>query len=58
MKVSGWKNGKFSSRKPVELGIRVGLNDVTQYFDQKWDVVLVELDGAEVPVTIPPGFWN
>jgi len=58
IEVSVWKNGKFSGRKPISLGIRVGAGNARKLFDKKWDVVLVELDETTVQINIPGGFWT
>ncbi len=58
MEVSGWKNGKFSARRAVALGVSVGRENVKRFFDKKWNIVLVELDGTTIPVKLTSTFWN
>src|ERR1700733_15343839 len=57
MEVSGWKNGKFGFGR-VGLGIRIGKKNAGQYFDRKWNGVLIELDETAVLLKIPASFWR
>jgi hypothetical protein len=55
--VSGWKNGNFLLRRPVALGLRVRRKHAAQLFAKEWDSILIEMDGATVPVAITKTFW-
>jgi hypothetical protein len=56
--VSGWKSGKFDGRRAVALGVRVGREFANQFFDKRWDAVLVELDDKIVSVRLTKTFWT
>ena len=56
IEVSGWKNGKFDNRKPVAIGISVGRKNAERFFDKRWDVVVIQMDGITIPVRITNGF--
>ena len=58
MLVSGWKSGKFVTRRAVALGIRIGSENVERFFDKNWDVVLIETEGGTIPVKITGTFWT
>jgi hypothetical protein len=56
--VSGWKNGNFLLRRPVALGLRVRRKHAAQFFAKEWDSILIEMDGATVPVAITKTLWS
>ena len=58
MNVSGRKSGKFGTRNAPTLGVSVGRQNAKQFFDPKWAVVFIELDGTTVPVNITDTFWT
>jgi len=58
MTVSGWKSGRFNTRKSVVLGVRIGKDNVTRFFDRRWSVVVLEMDNDRVPVKIGKTFWT
>lgn len=58
LEVAAWKNGKFNARRGVALGVSVGRENVKKFFNKKWDVVVVEVDGMPVVVKPPRAFWT
>jgi len=56
--VSGWKSGEFVPRRPVALGIRVGRANVERFFDEDWDVAVIEIENEAIPVKITKTFWT
>ncbi len=58
MLVSGWKSGRFGGHRAAALGVRVGRENVEQFFDKNWDVVLVEIEGDTIPVRVTKTFWT
>lgn len=58
MKVSGWKNGSFVPRRKIGLGVNVGRDNATTFFDRRWTHVLVQLDRKVVTVKLSGTFWT
>jgi hypothetical protein len=53
MRVTGWKN----SRKGGTLGLRVGKENASRFFDRKWRSVDVDFSGKVVTIDITDSFW-
>lgn len=58
LRVSAWKGGKFGARCGRTLGVRIGSENAEKYFDKKWKVAMLELDGIPVAVRITRTFWT
>lgn len=58
MIVTGWKNGKFGTRQDVAVGLAIGRKNREQYFDKKWDHILIDFDGGTARVAIANRFWT
>jgi hypothetical protein len=56
--VTGWKKGHFLLRRFVALSLRVRRKHAAQFFAKEWDSILIEMDGATVPVAITKTFWS
>jgi len=54
MEISGWK----SSRAGGTLGLRVGKDNATRFFDRKWRCVNLDLGGTVATVKITKRFWS
>ena len=52
MEAKAWCNGQQT------YGIRVGNRNRTQYFNEDWTTITVELDGAFHEFNLTDGFWN
>jgi len=59
MMANGWHNGGADATQPAGYGIKFSADDRDRYFDDSWDHVVVNLDGAE-PTTIKlsESFWR
>src|SRR5687768_8744688 len=55
MQASAWRGG--STAAPI-YGIRVGISNRDEYFDEDWHEIEVEVDGHPQRFGITPGFWN
>ena len=52
MEVRAWFNGQST------YGIRVGIPNRDRYFDCKWTLIEVEIDGHFHEFALTPGFWK
>lgn len=57
MKVTAWRNGKFSNPKTV-YGIRVGATNRTAHFPAGLEQIVVEMDCEAQTFRLTDGFWR
>lgn len=55
VEVRAWRSGKFLNPTTV-YGIWVGKRNRTQYFQEQWENIFVEIDGVERSLRLTPGF--
>lgn len=52
MDVRAWSNGSGT------FGVRVGIPNRNEYFDQDWTGIVVEIDGEDHEFALTGGFWR
>lgn len=52
MEVTAWSNGSGT------YGLRIGFPNRDEFFDSRWEEILLEIDGEVHPIKITAGFWN
>ena len=60
MIVTAWNNG-MHARSGAGYGFKVSVEDRDAYFQQDWEVILLELDGEAQPMEVninKTSFWN
>ena len=57
MIVSAWNNGKFHS-SGAGYGLRITKDDRQNYFEKKWDHIVIFMDKDGFKVNISDSFWR
>ncbi|AFY48785.1 hypothetical protein Nos7524_2975 [Nostoc sp. PCC 7524] len=57
MQASVWNTGK-SHEIANTYGIRVGIKNRDQFFDQNWQEIKLEIDDKTYTFSLTPGFWR
>jgi len=59
MTATGWHGGPSDKYSAAGYGIRISRSDRDTHFDENWESVTLELEGAgEVRVTVSDSFWS